>query len=216
MENRRDVASRGKRIFHQISRKLIQIGLTPNMVSVASVLFGLIAAIGMYLAAHGALLVGMILALIGIQMRLVCNLIDGLMAVEGGLSSPEGELYNDVPDRFSDWFIILSMGFLAINQYEQAWLICWVATTFAILTAYIRVLGASMGVGHNFNGPMAKQHRMAVVNICIVFTIIENYLAPEFLGISMLFGACVIAIGSLATCFKRLVWIARELKKPSA
>ena len=217
MENRRDVASRGKMIFHKLSKMLIQLGLTPNMISVASVLFALLAGVGLYLASFEHHILGLILALIGIQLRLVCNLIDGLMAVEGGLSSPAGELYNDVPDRFSDWFIILSMGFLAIKQYEQAWVICWVASTFAILTAYIRVLGASMGAGHNFNGPMAKQHRMAVVNVSIVFTALEVLLMPDYLGLSMLFGACVIAIGSLATCFKRLVWIGRQLKdKPSS
>lgn len=217
MENRRDVASRGKFIFHQITRKLIQIGLTPNMVSVASMVFAFIAAVGIYISSIEYYILGLILALIGIQLRLVCNLIDGLMAVEGGLSSPAGELYNDVPDRFSDWFIILSMGFLAIKQYQHAWIICWIASTLAILTAYIRVLGASMGAGHNFNGPMAKQHRMAIVNISIVFTALEILFMHEYLGLSMLFGACVIAIGSLATCFKRLIWIGRKLKdKPSS
>lgn len=213
MENRRDVASRGKQIFHLLSKKLIQLGLTPNMVSVASTLFALLAAFGLYMAGNNNVLLGFILALVGIQMRLVCNLIDGLMAVEGGLSSPAGELYNDVPDRFSDWFIILSLGFVAIKQYDHAWIICWTASIFAILTAYIRVLGASMGAGHNFNGPMAKQHRMAVINIGILLSLLEFYFLNEYFGISVLFVALVVAIGSLTTCFKRLVWIARQLNK---
>lgn len=212
MDNRRDVASRGNQIFHKLSRFLIKLGLTPNMVSVLSAVFALVASFGFYLAGHNQVIIGLSLILIGVQLRLVCNLIDGLMAVEGGLSSPQGEIFNDVPDRFSDWFIILPIGFIAINQSPYAWEICWTATVFAILTAYIRVLGASMGAGHNFKGPMAKQHRMAVVNLAVFLSFIEHLFFNEYYGVSFLFLVTVIAIGSAATCFKRLLWTYKKLE----
>lgn len=41
------------------------------------------------------------------------NLLDGMVAVEHNQSSPNGELFNDVADRFADVFIIIG-GSLAI------------------------------------------------------------------------------------------------------
>lgn len=43
-----------------------------------------------------------ILAAVFIQCRLLCNLFDGMVAVEGGKSTPSGELFNDIPDRVAD------------------------------------------------------------------------------------------------------------------
>ena len=37
-----------------------------------------------------------------VQCRLLCNLFDGMVAVEGGKRSPNGDLYNDMPDRFDE------------------------------------------------------------------------------------------------------------------
>ena len=41
-----------------------------------------------------------------IQLRRLCNLFDGMVAVEGGFKTKSGELYNDLPDRFSGALIL--------------------------------------------------------------------------------------------------------------
>jgi phosphatidylglycerophosphate synthase len=38
-------------------------------------------------------------AAIGVPRRLLCNLLDGMVAVAGGLGSPSGQVWNDLPDR---------------------------------------------------------------------------------------------------------------------
>ena len=38
----------------------------------------------------------------GVQLRLLCNLLDGMVAVEQGKQTPFGVLYNEMPDRVSD------------------------------------------------------------------------------------------------------------------
>ncbi len=42
-----------------------------------------------------------------IQLRLLANMFDGMVAIEQGRQSPLGELYNEIPDRVSDAFILI-------------------------------------------------------------------------------------------------------------
>ena len=46
-----------------------------------------------------------------IQLRLIANLLDGLVAVEGGKRTPTGELYNEAPDRIADTAVLVGAGY---------------------------------------------------------------------------------------------------------
>ncbi|RZA02156.1 MAG: CDP-alcohol phosphatidyltransferase family protein, partial [Proteobacteria bacterium] len=85
---RREVKSRSVQSFHVLSQWLVKRGLTPNQVSVMSAVFALLGALSFFAASRsltfGTQAIFLIGALLGIQLRLLCNLIDGLMAVEGG------------------------------------------------------------------------------------------------------------------------------------
>ena len=85
---------------------------------------------------------------------------DGLVAVEGGKSSPNGELFNEVPDRIEDSLFLVAAGY----AIELSWL-GWCAALLAVGTAYARQLGGALGFGQDFVGPMAKPHRMAVLTV---------------------------------------------------
>ncbi|MNL67657.1 hypothetical protein D3C87_1922650 [compost metagenome] len=50
----------------------------------------------------------------------------------------------------------------------------WAAVFLATLTAYARMMGASVGAGHQFLGPMAKQHRMALITVATVIEIFNG------------------------------------------
>lgn len=210
-DNRRPVASREVNVFQVLAKKLVSMGLTPNQISVFSALFALLG--GWAFAQLGsssgpAFYAFAILVFVGIQLRLICNLIDGLMAVEGGLKTPTGEMFNDVPDRFSDLFLLVG----ASMSLPPAWglHLGWAAAAAAILTAYVRVLGASMGQGHDFKGPMAKQHRMAILNLCLLAAVVENIYFGTIQN-SLGFGLVVILAGSLLTVFARLKRIANKI-----
>jgi phosphatidylglycerophosphate synthase len=212
-ENRRPVGTRKVPFFQRLAKSLVVAGLTPNQISVASVIFAAVGAWGFYqlpqsegVAFYGSVL----LALLGIQLRLICNLIDGLMAVEGGMKTPTGELFNDIPDRFSDLFLIVA----AANCIPFSWGLSlgWLTAVLAILTAYIRVLGASLKQGHDFGGPMAKQHRMFALNLILVAAVIEK-ISTEHLTYSFAVGISVIALGSLITVFARLRRLSVKLNK---
>jgi len=52
-----------------------------------------------------------LLAAACIQLRLLCNLLAGMVAAEGGRGSRSGELYNEVPDRRADPLLIVPAGY---------------------------------------------------------------------------------------------------------
>lgn len=210
-DNRRDVASRNNKFFHRLASRLVMIGLTPNQVSLMSSAFAAIGAWGLWQMSQSQnfyFYFWSLLALLGVQMRLICNLIDGLMAVESGLKTPTGEIYNDFPDRISDILFFTAAGFATQTQIGQ-WL-GWSSCILAILTAYVRVLGASMGSGHFFSGPMAKQHRMFTLNVAIIAAVFEwNFNNSVAWSLTIALG--IICVGSIATILHRLQKIGKKL-----
>ena len=146
-----------------------------------------------------------ILAAVFIQCRLLCNLFDGMVAVEGGLKSNSGEIYNDFPDRISDFFILVGAGY-SIFLYNWAPVLGWIAATMAILTAYVRVLGVSTGAKQHFEGPMAKQHRMAIMTFACILSIF----IPK--GYCITVALLLIILGSFITVIRRLYNVVKELE----
>src|SRR5260370_7154221 len=103
-------------------------------------------------------------AAVCIQLRLVANMLDGLIAVEGGHQTKLGELYNEIPDRSADVSFLASAGYASDHA---AWGVTlgWSASVLAIGTAYIRALGARRGAAQDFCGPVAKQQRMFLLTV---------------------------------------------------
>jgi phosphatidylglycerophosphate synthase len=202
---RREVSSRQFGFFHQLASRLVKWGLTPNQVSVSSAAFALVGGICFSAAAVSAPLLRTILliaAILCIQLRLICNLIDGLMAVECGLKTASGEIFNDLPDRISDVAFILGAGVFAQSVAPCLLDVAWLAALFAVLTAYIRVLGAAMTGQHDFSGPMAKQHRMFLLTLGALGGLIE--LLWQLPAYTMSVALFMIGFGSLLTCVRRV------------
>jgi Phosphatidylglycerophosphate synthase len=176
VENRRNVKTRDTKWAQRAAAFLAKKGLSPNQISVLSMAFALVS-LGAYVSASFAE-VGhkagyLLLAIVGIQGRLLCNLFDGMVAIEFQKKSAVGEIYNDTPDRISDFLILLGAGFLIPHSFGGLNL-AWAAIFLATLTAYSRMLGASVGAGHQFLGPMAKQHRMALITAATVLEIFNG------------------------------------------
>lgn len=96
-----------------------------------------------------------------VQLRLLANMLDGMVAEETGRASPLGELFNEIPDRLADIFILVGLGFAEGSEP----LLGLAAAGLALFTAYLRVFGSATGAGHDFGGPLAKPQRMFVVTV---------------------------------------------------
>src|SRR5215475_6504615 len=82
----------------------------------------------------------LVVAAAGIQLRLLCNLLDGMVAVEGGRGTKSGEVFNDAPDRLADVLIFVGAGY-ALRWPDWGSALGWAAAVVAVLTAYVRILG---------------------------------------------------------------------------
>jgi phosphatidylglycerophosphate synthase len=206
--SRRPIASRDRRWAIAAAHWLAERGVKPNTISIASVLFA--ATAGSCLVASGyatdawgqaACLIG---AAAGIQLRLLCNLLDGMVAVEHGRQTRSGPIYNELPDRFADLFILCGAGY---SNPAISWLPAagWAAAASALLTAYVRALGASAGADQQFLGPMAKPHRMAVL---ILSSLIASAAALVHLDLPVLAcGVLIVIAGCIVTIARRTLHI---------
>lgn len=203
--NRRPIQARSAGWARRAAAYLARTNISPNQVSVASVVFALV---GSMLLTSDPGAAGFIGAALAIQGRLVCNLLDGMVAVEGGKKSPLGQIYNEFPDRIADSLLIVAAGYAAGMPS-----LGWFGALAAALTAYIRVFGGSLGLPQNFMGPMAKQHRMAVITVGCLVSALERPLHATLYALTA--AVAVVAVGSAITCVTRTRAIARQLKATS-
>lgn len=210
--SRRHVETRGKKWAVATARWLSGLNITPNQISWTSILFAAICAGFLLLASQREEWWMWIGALICIQGRLLCNLFDGMVAVEGGKKTASGEIFNDFPDRISDPLIIVATGY-AISGLPYACLLGWIAGMSAVLTAYARFLGAACGAGQNFMGPMAKQHRMALLSVA---SLVAGIFSAAAWHQWVVYGAlCLMTVGCVITIFRRLSAAVRKLEASS-
>ncbi len=212
---RRPIKARNSRWAGACAAMLARRGVSPNAISCASIGFAALAG-SAFLAlrlvsaplAQAALFA---LAIAGIQGRLLCNLMDGMVAIEGGKKSRAGDIFNDLPDRISDPLIIVPAGY-ATASLPHGPALGWLAALIAVLTAYVRVLGHSAGTPDFFAGPMAKQHRMAVLTVACALCAAAAFwsLQQPILYVALL----VIAVGGAATVVRRLLLILDALQRP--
>ena len=155
MTGRRPIAARGTAWAGGATRRLAAAGATPNAVSAA----GLAAAVLAGLALLPGPETGWAVAAAGlIGLRLLCNMLDGMLAVEAGRGTPDGAFWNEIPDRLADIAVLLGAGYGA-GAAELG----WASALAALATAYVRAAGAALGAGEDFSGPLAKQQRMWAV-----------------------------------------------------
>ena len=202
-DGRRPLASRNSSWAPAFAARLARTPVTPNMISVLAVVLALMGALAMLRAPmHPWLL---LVGAAAMQLRLLCNLFDGMVAVEGGKASATGALYNEIPDRIADALFLISFG----HAVGLAWL-GFVAAILAVGTAYLRAFGASLGLGHDFSGPMAKQQRMAALTGGCLLGFGELLINGTLVSAQLVLA--VIVAGTAWTCVRRTLRMAARLK----
>ncbi|WP_065376138.1 CDP-alcohol phosphatidyltransferase family protein [Ensifer adhaerens] len=205
--DRRPLASRNTRWAQAIARRLASMNVTPNRISQASMLAAAFAGLAFWLTGEtqdGVRVTLFIAAALFCQLRLLCNLFDGMVAVEGGKGEADGPFWNEFPDRIADIFIFVGAGF-AIGAPALG----FAAAALAVLTAYIRELGRANGAPSDFSGPMAKQHRMATMTLAAVLSALEGlWLGDgEILWVALLLISIGAALTALFRVRRQIAWL---------
>jgi phosphatidylglycerophosphate synthase len=214
IDNRRPIKSREAGWAQRLAKNLADASVRPDLISGASVAFALLGA-ALLLAAGVIEIAGLrAVLLLGaaamIQLRLVCNLLDGMVAMEHGRGSPAGAIWNELPDRFSDVALLAAAGYCAGGGGVMfAVEFGWICACLALLTAYLRELGRGLGFAADFSGPMAKPQRMAALTIGCVIGALEPLWGWR--GETLVIVLAIIAIGTALTAARRTRKLARRL-----
>ena len=143
-----------------------------------------------------------------VQLRLLCNMLDGMVALEGGRKSLYGPIYNEMPDRLEDSLLLVAAGYAA--SAHLGLVLELTAALLAAVCAYVRLLGGTLGQPQDFSGPQAKPHRMFVLTMGLAAAFVAS-LAGAAPGRLLEVALGVICIGTLLTIVRRTLRIARAL-----
>jgi phosphatidylglycerophosphate synthase len=205
--NRRPLKSRGSAWAAAAARLALASGISADGVSIVGMLVSVVGAVALVtaVAAPWHLLVGAA----AVQLRLLCNLLDGMVAIEGGRKSPYGPIYNELPDRLEDSLLLVAAGYAA--DPALGLVLGLTAALLAAICAYLRLLGATFGQAQDFSGPLAKQHRMFVLTVGLLAAFASALLTGSA-GNWLLFALGLIAAGTMVTIGRRTWRIARRLR----
>ncbi len=204
-KDRRPLKSRSYAWVHVLAKRLTARGVTPNQISLFGIGLAAVACNMQWGAAHGWPMrwSWLLWAAVCVQGRLMCNLLDGIVAIEGGRKAKGGDIFNEVPDRIEDTLFFVGAGY-ASGHLELG----WACAVLAVFTAYLRAFGASLGQGQDFGGPCAKPQRMAILTAGLVggalgalFHLRWNFLAAAL---------WLVVIGTAITAVLRLVRMYRK------
>jgi phosphatidylglycerophosphate synthase len=210
---RRPIASRELHAMQAISRWLVRWGISPNAISLVGLAASILAGFSFWTTSEATANVARLAWIAGaalVQLRLLANLFDGMVAIASGRASPVGELYNEVPDRVSDAATLIGLGYAAGGDPTLGFL----AALGAVFTAYVRAMSKIVGGSQDYCGPMAKPQRMFFVTLCAAYLAIAprawqpNWYGWELPALTL----AVIFLGGLLTAARRLLRLAAALK----
>ncbi len=177
---------------------MARVGFSPNAVSLLGLVVALVGAIAIGLGWWWA-------GAVCVQMRLLFNMLDGLIAVEHGKGDKLGAFFNEVPDRLEDVVLLLATGFAVGGEWGPG--LGWTAALLALSTAYLRQVGGAMGLTQDFCGPLAKPQRMFVLTLALL---VAGATADPRTALGV--GLVVIVAGTALTAARRIVRLLAALK----
>lgn len=214
-KSRRPIADIFRRTAQDATRLCVRLRVHPDTISYLSILAAALAAVCFWKSGEKPVL--LLLAPAFCYLRLWCNMLDGMVALASGKASWRGEILNDLPDRVSDVLIFVGVAHSGwMNPIIGYW-----AAIFALLTAYVGLLGQAVGGQREFSGVMSKPWRMVALHAGAWSTLAcvwWNDGSTRFLRLTILDWACLIVVaGCLQTMTIRLKRIMAGLRsKPPA
>jgi phosphatidylglycerophosphate synthase len=200
-EPRSTVKSRQRSWAHRLGAVLAR-HLKPNTISCLSVLFAAAGATLLALVPHvggSTRICLLICAALLIQLRLLANLMDGMVAVENERRQPTGALFNELPDRLTDSLFIVAAGYATTWSWAPD--LAWSAALLALLTEYVRALAGSLGLTQTFAGLIGKPQRMAILTAACLGSLVES--AFRYRGYVFVTALVLVVVGSVETLWRR-------------
>jgi len=146
------------RMLDRFVRAAVRLGVTPNVVSVVSLLMAVAAAGAYALAADQRLAY---LAGAGfVFLNGWLDLLDGALARELAVDSSGGDLIDHVIDRYADLAVIAGLA-VGIGRYDLG----FAAVTGVLLTSYLGTQAQAVGLDRVYGGLVGRGDRLAIVGL---------------------------------------------------
>ena len=218
-ENRRPISQRSHAWAKWLTGVLVKANVAPNLISFTSIVWASLAGLCFYATSIATNAGDRVMLCLGAalfcQLRLLANMMDGMVAVEAGKASKDGMIWNELPDRFADIAVLVGAGYAVAHLHLADAALGWAAAVAAVMTAYVREVGHTAGAPADFSGPMAKPHRMFVMTMAALLSIVDDRIGPVinfFLtgvhgiageGALITLGLWVVLIGATFTALNR-------------
>jgi len=159
---------RFQKFLKPLLEALHHLRITPNMITIYSVLVSLVIGISLWLNLGKYVL---LLAPIGLIFRMMLNALDGMMASAYHLKSKKGEVYNELGDVLSDLFIYIPL--IKVTGHLPVILLFVI---LSVLNEFAGILSKAVSGVRRYDGPMGKSDRAFLVGL---------YLLLLFFGLPM-------------------------------
>ncbi|MFM7604917.1 MAG: hypothetical protein ACKO8Z_06925 [Prosthecobacter sp.] len=188
----------------------LKMGLSWGVICIFSMLFAIASMASFMVAGDQTDVFDTILAwgaaVICILMRLICHKI-AVKQLESGTGSPAGVIYNEFTDRLADVLILVGSGYSGAGEPGVVKLfdmlpLGWCAASMALVSDYLRLLGASLTGFQDFRGSMTQPQRMAVLTLGSCIELVQHLTDWERWGIKL--ALTLLVLGGLVTCWRRL------------
>jgi archaetidylinositol phosphate synthase len=185
-------------IINPLTIRLYKFGLSPNQLSMGSLISAVVAGLSFYLNI-------LPLAVIATASNALFDALDGSLARISDSASRRGDLIDHVVDRYSDIFIIAGIFF---GGYVS-WQIGVIALVGVLMTSYLGTQAQALGIGRNYGGILGRADRLVIIFIVGALNIIypSNIIWFPLLGWMMI----TFAVISHFTALQRFYHALREL-----
>lgn len=147
------------RVLHPLTTSLARAGVTPNVLSVVSLLFAFAAALALAFASgsRAVPLLAVAAALIGVNA--ILDVADGRLARLTGAESRRGDYLDHVIDRYADAAILLGLTFNP--DVDWRWGVLALVGTF--LTSYMGTQAQALGLPREYRGFLGRADRLILL-----------------------------------------------------
>ena len=197
-----DLKPKFQNLLRPICMKLANNGVTANTVTVASIALSFIGGLCVFFAKSSFVLLWLVPIILFIRMAL--NAIDGMLAREHDMKSPEGAILNELGDVISDAFLYLPFAYLFGVSPE----LVVILVIASIIVEMVGVVAVQIGASRRYDGPFGKSDRAFIFGLIAI--LLAAGIAPGT-WLNLLLIACILL--SVFTTIKRAKNALKELKE---
>ncbi len=151
-----DIKPRFQAMLRPVTRRLAELGVTANQITIAAALTSALAGAGIFIWRERPEILLLLPAALFARMAL--NAIDGMLAREHDMKSNLGALLNELGDVLSDAALYLPLA--VVPGFRPGLMVPLVV--LAITTEMAGVVAVQLGASRRYDGPMGKSDRAFV------------------------------------------------------